>query len=1391
MATKIIRHLVRRTATPGKVPTTSDLLNGELGANLPDNKLYVNDAGTIKLLATSDYDSLLNRPALGTAAALDAGVVNGVATLDSTGKIPTSQIPPMAISDIFTVDSEAEMLALVAERGDIAIRTDIDTTFVLQAEPASDINNWKQLLTPASGVQSVGLSAPSQFTVTGSPVTGTGNLTFGWNNQAQNTVLAAPTGGTGAPTFRILTASDIPDLGGLYVKKSGDTMTGPLQLPTGAAGTGLKFGTTGPTIDSAGTNLLFTAPISTFTGQVVGTSGTSSVPQFTQDVDATTGLSVTSGAIRFITGGTLRASMAASSFIPATNGTYDLGSTTQPWRTFFGKGGTIHGLKSVTVNTTTTVNDCNIIGSGNITITASTLIDGQELFIFNSDVGTVNVATSSGTISGQATVALAQNEGLHIVCEVANGWRIVSRYRPVTPVSGGGTGASTLTGYVKGNGTAAMTASPTVPAADVAGLSTVATTGSWNDLLNKPTTFTPPIATTTTLGGVIVGSGLSVDASGLLTRNALVAADIPNLDASKITTGLLPVARGGTGAGTLTGYVKGSGTAAFTASATIPNTDISGLGTASTYPVEGFPFVNLMRDSGRFAPNSPNVLFVTDGTFLPDADFFVPYNNTTFASVGKFIHNNTTNGGTAGELAQPVIDLLTAMGRTADGARYGSEFFVAEATMGNGTVSTGPNAPNSNPTYLMMTQANVVATNFNKNSTFVGWLRVTSGYVGMNTSATSRRVWKNGVDVTAGGTLWLSSADGWVHIRTLSTNVIGYITSEPLFYATSDAKLQFGCPAWFNGQVNPGLHSAPLRSVPMLFVPALRSQDPGQISYNTGVTDFRGAVQVPTGAAGSGLMFGSAANEIRSSSNTLYFTAGSAARLGISDSWMSVQRGLNLGWGPSIGSALDAYLSSATVGAITATVPNGFTSTGPIIAPVGTSSIPALQIGSSQTGLYGSTSQLFFSTGSTPRFGINGATDLRLGTSVLLGWGSAFGNAADVSLGRVSAGSLVVDAINGSAFNGPVSVASSTPATVPAINVGANSGLSSLGSTSLAILINATTQYTVSTSAFYPGGTKDLGTTSNSWRTIVANGGQSTGQRTITANTTSTINDYTIIADGSGITITLDPTLRTGQILLIKNINASSISVISTVGGTFDGKAFLTLRQYQSVYVQSTGTNWNIIAQQKIFDPVVTVTASATVTVGSVGVFNHLQNTSDITITIPDSTAQTWLPGDELKYYNFSDFSTSIVGAAGVNINFPAGQSNVLSCKGQYLTLKYLGFNTWQAYVVNPQYNPVIALTASASLSAVQVGKTIRNTSALPVSFTIQPHATVPQPAGMETTFIQVSDGPITLVAGAGVTINPPYGGSLVTAGRGATMVLKRSDVADTYDLISGQTVAA
>jgi len=57
---------------------------------------------------------------------------------------------------------------------------------------------------------------------------------------------------------------------------------------------------------------------------------------------------------------------------------------------------------------------------------------------------------------------------------------------------------------------------------------------------------------------------------------------VGTLTAGTWNAGVIGVVYGGTGAATLTGYVKGSGTAALTASSTIPSSDISGLGTMST-----------------------------------------------------------------------------------------------------------------------------------------------------------------------------------------------------------------------------------------------------------------------------------------------------------------------------------------------------------------------------------------------------------------------------------------------------------------------------------------------------------------------------------------------------------------------------------------------------------------------------------------------------------------------------------------------------------------------------------------------------------------------------------------------------------------------------------------
>jgi hypothetical protein len=66
----------------------------------------------------------------------------------------------------------------------------------------------------AGTVSSVGLSLPSLFTVSGSPVTGAGTLTGTLAAQPANRVLAGPTSGADAvPTMRALVAGDLPTTG--------------------------------------------------------------------------------------------------------------------------------------------------------------------------------------------------------------------------------------------------------------------------------------------------------------------------------------------------------------------------------------------------------------------------------------------------------------------------------------------------------------------------------------------------------------------------------------------------------------------------------------------------------------------------------------------------------------------------------------------------------------------------------------------------------------------------------------------------------------------------------------------------------------------------------------------------------------------------------------------------------------------------------------------------------------------------------------------------------------------------------------------------------------------------------------------------------------------------
>jgi len=78
---------------------------------------------------------------------------------------------------------------------------------------------------------------------------------------------------------------------------------------------------------------------------------------------------------------------------------------------------------------------------------------------------------------------------------------------------------SNLTGYLYGNGASNVTASTTIPSTAITGLATVATTGNYNDLLNKPTLNAGTVTSVATTGSVngITLTGGTITSSGTIT----------------------------------------------------------------------------------------------------------------------------------------------------------------------------------------------------------------------------------------------------------------------------------------------------------------------------------------------------------------------------------------------------------------------------------------------------------------------------------------------------------------------------------------------------------------------------------------------------------------------------------------------------------------------------------------------------------------------------------------------------------------------------------------------------------------------------------------------------------------------------------------------------------
>jgi hypothetical protein len=119
--------------------------------------------------------------------------------------------------------------------------TDIFANVTVQEEPFMvSVNNQKVVVTASDPVSKVvtvddtyvtvfryesttpstssfGITAPSIFSVSGSPIVSSGVIDIAFESVAKNTVLCGKISTTGEPSFRELVSDDIPDLSGIYL----------------------------------------------------------------------------------------------------------------------------------------------------------------------------------------------------------------------------------------------------------------------------------------------------------------------------------------------------------------------------------------------------------------------------------------------------------------------------------------------------------------------------------------------------------------------------------------------------------------------------------------------------------------------------------------------------------------------------------------------------------------------------------------------------------------------------------------------------------------------------------------------------------------------------------------------------------------------------------------------------------------------------------------------------------------------------------------------------------------------------------------------------------------------------------------------------------------------
>jgi hypothetical protein len=240
-------------------------------------------------------------------------------------------------------------------------------------------------------------------------------------------------------------------------------------------------------------------------------------------------------------------------------------------------GGPVTSSGAITVTNTAPDQVVSLTGAGTTTITGT--YPSFTITSADSTVGTVTSVGGTGTINGITLTGTVTASGSLTLGGTLSGVDLTSQVTGTLPVANGGTGAATLTGYVKGTGTSAMTASAAIPVADVTGAAPLASP-----------TFTGTVTTATAdLLGSVRSNITTVAASAvdcslgnyfIKTASGALTWTTTNIPATRAYSFILELTNGGTGTQTWMSGIKWPG------------------GTAPTLTASGVDVLGFITDDG-------------------------------------------------------------------------------------------------------------------------------------------------------------------------------------------------------------------------------------------------------------------------------------------------------------------------------------------------------------------------------------------------------------------------------------------------------------------------------------------------------------------------------------------------------------------------------------------------------------------------------------------------------------------------------------------------------------------------------------------------------------------------------------------------------------------------